>query len=409
MEERAFRRNFYWFIVLVLPLVFILGVLPCGAQETYNLKDLIDNNTSIPVDNLTFSGFNCDYKNAYPQPDQTIPQPEDITVEAVGQGTTAPGLKFTPNFQVAVEPDSSSAYAFAKQIGLSYQVNAAEGSSLIAASTLILNPGTVEPEGEYAYISVQDQVGEIQNFVHRSKIWDTTSAAYMIKETSRLEANLSPTSAVSPRILAALFVRSPGGEASIESFEQRFSLTPAPGGPIANAGPDQAVFDQVSLDGSGSSPTDAKYQWELYRKEGDALLPVGDPLQGEQATFTDLVNGFYEAKLTVTNSEEVSAIDTATIAAAGPSGVGTDPRTQENAELNLWRFKLKKYKYCNWSIARMLGTFDLPDDFEFNRGDNLIGKVTIQVNRGEEPLVVMSDDIKLKVRKWKYKSEISSY
>jgi hypothetical protein len=63
------------------------------------------------------------------------------------------------------------------------------------------------------------------------------------------------------------------------------------------------------------------------------------------------------------------------LAASGPSGVETDPRTQENAELNLWSFKLKKYKYCNWSIARMLGTFDLP----------------------------------LKVRKWKYKSEIRSY
>jgi hypothetical protein len=57
----------------------------------------------------------------------------------------------------------------------------------------------------------------------------------------------------------------------------------------------------------------------------------------------------------------------------------------------------------------MVGTFDLPDDFEFYRGDDLVGKVTIQLNRGEEPLVVMSDDIKLKVRNWKYKMEISRH
>ena len=59
-----------------------------------------------------------------------------------------------------------------------------------------------------------------------------------------------------------------------------------------------------------------------------------------------------------------------------------------------------------WSTARVIGTFDLRDDFEFNRGDDMVGKVTIQLNRGDEPLVVMSDDIKLRVKKWKYKSVI---
>ena len=119
------------------------------------------------------------------------------------------------------------------------------------------------------------------------------------------------------------------------------------------------------------------------------------------------MNGFYEARLTVTNSQGVSAVDTAIIAAAGPADAGTEPGTQENAELNLWDFTLKKYRYCKWSTARMVGTFDLPDDLEFNRGEDLVGKVTVQLNRGEEPLVVMSDDIKLKVSNWRYKMEIS--
>jgi hypothetical protein len=233
MEERAFRRSFCRFIVLVLPLVLMLGVLPCAAQEPQTLQDLIEGEP-IQVDNLIFSGFQLDTNFAYP-PSETIPQPENITVEPVGQGTTAPGLKFTPNFQVAVEPGSSSAYFFVKKIGLSYQVTTDDGSGLIAASALILNPGTVEPDGEYAYVSVQDLLGEINNSVYRSKSLDTTSKDYMLKETLRVEANLSPTSAVSPSVIMGLSVRSPGGEASIESFEQRFSLAPAPGAPIANS------------------------------------------------------------------------------------------------------------------------------------------------------------------------------
>jgi hypothetical protein len=37
MEERAFRRNFYWFIVLVLPLVFILGVQYVYPSRQFDL------------------------------------------------------------------------------------------------------------------------------------------------------------------------------------------------------------------------------------------------------------------------------------------------------------------------------------------------------------------------------------
>ncbi len=162
----------------------------------------------------------------------------------------------------------------------------------------------------------------------------------------------------------------------------------------------------VNLDGSKSEDSDGgqimSYVWKLkYRENSTFDREATEPTP----EISDLEPGFYDVELTVTDDDGYTATDTMLLAASGPSGVGTYPK----AELNLWRFKLKKYKYCNWSIARMLGTFDLPDDFEFNRGDDLVGKVTIQVNRGEEPLVVMSDDIKLKVRKWKYKSEICSY
>jgi len=267
-----------------------------------------------------------------------------------------------------------------------------------------LYPGILESSSGTASATVQD--GKLE--VKRELYWlPLVGGPQAVSERLEDITTFSGQATVSPNIIVALYIKNEGDQASIEAFEQRLSIDPADGRPVANAGPDQAVFDQVSLDGSGSSPTDAKYKWELYRKDGDKLSLVGEQ-PSVQAEFSNLENGFYEVRLIV-EVEGISAVDTAFIAAAGSSGVGTDPRTQENAELNLWRFKLKKYKYCNWSIARMLGTFDLPDDFEFNSGDDLVGKVTIQVNRGEKPLVVMSDDIELKVRKWKYKSEIRSY
>jgi hypothetical protein len=220
-----------------------------------------------------------------------------------------------------------------------------------------------------------------------------------------VETNLAPAIAVSPILFVTVSSTRPGGKASLTAFEQRFFLLPVPGGPMADAGPDQVVFDQVSLDGSGSTPTDAEYQWDLYRKDGDELVFVDSQL-GEQVEFSNLEKGFYEARLQVKNLAGISSLDTALIAA---SGAFEGENVEENAELNLWNFKLKKYKYCNWSSARLFGTFDLPDDFEVDHGDNLVGKVTIQVNRGEKPLVVMSDDIKLKVKNWKYKSVIHSY
>ena len=410
MEKSASRRSFCWSIVLVLTLLLIFGVMPCTAQEPPTLQDLIDNNTPIQVDNLIFSEFKVDYSAA--SPGETEPQAENITVEPIGQGTTAPGLKFTPNFQLEVPSDPGAQYLSAKGIALKYQVNAADGSGLIAGSNLSLNPGTLEPEGEYGYIFVEDLVGEIHNSVYQGKSWDTASTEYILKETLRVETDITPASAVSHNIYVVLQVRRPGGKASIESFEQRFSLASAPGTPIADAGPDLIVADAAKLDGSKSQDPDgqiASYSWKLkHRENPDFDREVSDSLVPE-VEVSDLNPGFYDVELTVRDNDGYMATDSMLLAVSGPAGTGTEPKIEENGELNLWNFELKKYKYCRWSVARMLGSFDLPDDFEFNRGDDLVGKVTVQLNRGEEPLVVMSDEVKLKVKKWKYKSVIESY
>ena len=151
MEKRAVKRGLCWFIVFVLPLVLILGVVPCAAEQTYTLQELIEGQT-IDVDNLTFSGFQVDPVFTFSVPAGETPQAADITVEPVGQGTTSPGLKFTPNFQVAVEPGSNT--AFLKTISFSYQVS--DGSGLIKGRALILHPGTVQATGQFAKVMVED-------------------------------------------------------------------------------------------------------------------------------------------------------------------------------------------------------------------------------------------------------------
>jgi hypothetical protein len=77
MQEKAIGRSFCWFIVLVLPLVLILGVLPCAAEETYTLQDLIANGTVIHIDNLEFSNF----AEQYFYPVDLVRHYEEIDVE----------------------------------------------------------------------------------------------------------------------------------------------------------------------------------------------------------------------------------------------------------------------------------------------------------------------------------------
>jgi len=387
MEERALRRSFGWFIFLVLPLVLILGAVPCAAEETYTLQDLLVAVEPIPIDNLRFSDFSVPYSNS----SDSIPiDLSNISVTTIGEGTLKPGLKFDLNGELSVT-------ASIRTLIISYTVTHL-GGDFIEGSTL--NLGELSISGNHSLVMVEEKTayGQIDTATRHVlyKLYQNQSTQLWDGKLKTPQAVLRPT--------VSLQVK---GEASIDSFEQKFTLTPAPGTPMANAGVDQAVFDQVSLDGSDSSPADATYQWELYQK-GENGWELFASAPGVQAEFTNLVNGFYEARLTVTNSLGVSAVDTAIIAAAGPSGAGTEPKIEE-VELNLWNFELKKYKYCRWSTARMLGTFDLPDDFEFKRGDDLVGKVTVEISREGEPVIVMSDDLKLKVKNRKYKSLIHGH
>jgi len=174
------------------------------------------------------------------------------------------------------------------------------------------------------------------------------------------------------------------GEVSTKSFEQRFVLKPFSDPPIAVAGDDQVVFDSVTLNGDKSSDPDGElvsYEWELFRREGDELVPFGPSQPGVQVDFNNLTHGFYEAKLTVTDEAGDMDADTVLVAAAGACEDQGGSLPAANGKLHLWRFKVKKYKYCNWAFARVYGTVDasdLPLDSSIDQ-DGLKANVILQI------------------------------
>jgi len=87
--------------------------------------------------------------------------------------------------------------------------------------------------------------------------------------------------------------------------------------PVANAGPDQVVFDKVTLDGGASSDpggTIISYQWDLQHWEDPAYNRTAE---GVTPMISNLEKGFYYVTLTVTSDNGCSITDTVLLAAAG--------------------------------------------------------------------------------------------
>jgi hypothetical protein len=92
--------------------------------------------------------------------------------------------------------------------------------------------------------------------------------------------------------------------------------------PVANAGPDQVVFDEVTLDGSGSLDPDGLidilfYEWVLIDNDNPAFNITQ---VGPSVTFTGLHRGYYTVILTITyvvNGAYSYSSDVMSLAAAG--------------------------------------------------------------------------------------------
>ena len=102
----------------------------------------------------------------------------------------------------------------------------------------------------------------------------------------------------------------------IDYFESETSI------PIAEAGPDRVVFNEVFLDGSGSSDSDGaiiSYEWELEHR----AFPAYNRSAGGQSPTAAILNlepGFYDVTLTVTDDDPEALTDTDTMVLAVAGG-----------------------------------------------------------------------------------------
>ncbi len=95
------------------------------------------------------------------------------------------------------------------------------------------------------------------------------------------------------------------------------------------------------------------------------------------------------------------------LAAAGRCESEDPNKLPVNDKLHLWRFKIKKYKYCNWAFARVYGTLDASDlPLEHSKDeDGLKAKVILQVvDKDGNTLGEYSDEtaVEFKNRRYKY-------
>jgi hypothetical protein len=90
--------------------------------------------------------------------------------------------------------------------------------------------------------------------------------------------------------------------------------------PQADAGPDQIVFDEITLDGSLSDHPDGEtisYQWQLNHRENSDF---NRNATGINPTVSDLKKGFYDVTLIVEDDEGRTDTDRMFFSATGPKG-----------------------------------------------------------------------------------------
>jgi len=90
--------------------------------------------------------------------------------------------------------------------------------------------------------------------------------------------------------------------------------------PRADAGPDQMVFDEITLDGSLSHHPDGEqmsFQWQLVHRENSDF---NRSATGMNPTVSNLKKGFYDVTLMVEDSEGRSAMDHMFFTATGLKG-----------------------------------------------------------------------------------------
>ena len=99
-----------------------------------------------------------------------------------------------------------------------------------------------------------------------------------------------------------------------------FEIRQLYGNPVADAGPDQAVFDQITLDANESYNPDNRitlYQWQLNHRENSTYNRTA---QGIVTTVSDLQPGYYDVTLTIRYDGGLESSDKMVFSAIGCKG-----------------------------------------------------------------------------------------
>lgn len=86
--------------------------------------------------------------------------------------------------------------------------------------------------------------------------------------------------------------------------------------PVANAGPDTIVYNQVSFDGSQSYDPDGSiliYNWDLKYRDDSTYNIIAN---GANPIISNLQSGFYDVTLTVTDDDGLTGTDSMVLAVA---------------------------------------------------------------------------------------------
>lgn len=174
--------------------------------------------------------------------------------------------------------------------------------------------------------------------------------------------------------------------------------------PVAVAGPDLIVRDEIRLDGSQSFDPDGaiiSFEWEIrprQNEETDLVLKTGAPvvefLEGATPQAPELAPGFYDVTLTVTDEFGNTGKDTLLLAVAKKCEL--EPHS--NAFLNVKRFRIKKFKRWNWTTASMLATIELPSGVENFDRQWIDSEIFIKLKFADRNDLVFSQKNKLKVK-----------
>ncbi len=267
-------------------------------------------------------------------PDQTVPLGSTVTLDG-SKSSDADGdlLAFKWSFD-ALPPDSTATLNDPSAIKptfladkpgnyvLKLIVNDGKtdsASSTVTISTLNSRPVANAGPDQTAYVA---QTITLDGSVSTDPDGDTLTFQWMfLAKPDESNAGLSDPAAVAPTFVLDI----PGtytiqlivNDGKLDSLPAAVTVNTANSAPVANAGPDQAVYvtQTVTLDGSGSSDVDGDpltYSWSLINKPAQSTTDLSGKTTVNPAFVIDRP-GTYIAQLIVSDDLVSSTPDTVTV------------------------------------------------------------------------------------------------